>query len=485
MTSRRDPAAAGQAPTRLTGVRMRAVPLVLAVPLFLQNIDTTVMTTALPSIANALQVNVLSLNLAITAYLVSLAVFLPMSGWLADRMGAKRMFCCAIVLFSAASTLCGFAQSLPQLVVCRLAQGLGGALMLPLGRLILLRTVPASLMVAATVWFTVPSAVGRLIGPFVGGAIVTLASWRWIFLINVPFALASLGLAAWLLPRDPPADATRATRFDTLGFVLLAGGLVGVLAAVETAGKDLVPVWGTAAAGVAGVAMLWGYWRHARSHPDPLIDLAILRFRTYRAAVVGGLPLRIAIGAAPFLLPLMLQLGFGLSPIESGSLTMAMAVGALGTRVVVAPAIRILGFRTLLLCAAFTTSLFYMAYGFFTPRTPHLLMFCVMALGGLVNSMAMVSLNTLGYADIPPDRVSHATATASMAQQLSASLGVVLGAGLLAVISIWHSGQPGKLHAGDFMPAFMAVGIMTLISFAAFRHLDPNEGEALRGRRPD
>lgn len=462
---------------------MRAVPLLLACPLFLQNIDTTIMTTALPSIGRALQVNVLSLNLAVAAYLVSLAIFLPMSGWLADRIGAKRMFCSAIALFAFSSTLCGLAQSLPQLVACRLVQGLGGALMLPLGRLILLRTVPPSLIVAATVWFTVPPAVGRLIGPFVGGAIVTVASWRWIFLINVPFGLLSLALAAWLLPPDSPAAKETRPRFDARGFALLAAGLVGVLGCVETAGKGLLPWKATAGLGLAGLAALYGYWRHSRRHAEPIIDVAILGFRTYRAAVVGGLPLRIAIGASPFLLPLMLQVGFGLSPLESGSLTMALAVGALGTRTVVAHAIRVLGFRTLLLCSAFVTSLFYMAYGLFTPSTPHALMFGVMLLGGLVNSMAMVSLNTLGYADIPPPRMSHATATASMAQQLSASLGVVLAATLLAAIGALHGGPSGHPQARDFTPAFMIVGLMTMLSFAAFWRLDPNEGEALRGRR--
>jgi len=459
----------------------RIVPLVVACPLFLQNLDTSVMATALPSIAGSLEVQVLHLNLAITAYLLSLAVFLPVSGWLSERFGPKRVFCGAIIFFSLGSALCGAAQSLPQLVLFRVLQGIGGAMMVPVGRLILLRSVPPAQMVSAMVWFTVPGAIGRMAGPLFGGAIVTLVSWRWIFLVNIPFGLLGVLMAMRYIDADATApDPAGLTPFDLLGFVLLAVGLTCLLGALETAGRALVPVaasWGMAG---AGLLALWAYYRHGRRRSEPLIDLAILRYPTYRAAVLGGMPLRIAIGASPFLLPLMLQLGFGLSPLKSGLLTVATAIGSLSTRTVVARLIRAVGFRSLLVGATAMTSILYACYGLFRPTTPHVLMFCVMLLGGLCNSMAMVTLNTLGYSEIPRPRMSHATALASMAQQLSVSLGVVMGAALLTLTSLLRGGDAAHLQAGDFSPAFAVVGMMTLLSVLAFARLRKEEGEELR-----
>ncbi|VTU29588.1 MULTISPECIES: MDR family MFS transporter [unclassified Variovorax] len=458
--------------------RDRIVPIIVACPLFLQNLDTSVMATALPSIARSLDVQPLHLNLAITSYLLSLAVFLPASGWFAERFGARRVFCCAIAFFSIGSALCGAAQSLPALVLFRIIQGMGGALMVPVGRLILLRSVPASRMVAAMIWFTVPPAIGRMVGPLFGGAIVTWTSWRWIFLVNVPFGL--LGIVLALLFIDELSEDETPQPFDIAGFVLLALGLTGVLGGLETVGKSLVAVWVTWTVAGAGALALCVY--HLRSHrrANPLIDLGTLRYPTYFASIIGGTPLRIAIGASPFLLPLMLQLGFGLSALDSGLLTVATAIGSLATRTVMARAIRLIGFRSLLIGATALTSLFYASYGFFRPSTPHLLMFCTMMLGGLFNSMGMVALQTLGFSEIPKPLMSHATALSSMAQQLSLSVGVVLGASLVSAAAWWHGSDSTHLAARDFSPAFVVVGAITLISLAFFVRLDREEGADLR-----
>ncbi len=458
--------------------RDRLIPAIVASPLFLQNLDSSVMVTALPSIATSLAVPPLHLNLAITAYLLSLAVFLPLSGWLADRLGARRVFCMAIALFSLASTLCGLASSLPELVVFRILQGMGGAMMVPVGRLILLRAVPPEGMVAAMVWFTVPPVIGRMMGPLFGGAIVTYANWRWIFLVNIPFGLLAIALTLAFVRDDPPA--VDPVPFDFGGFGLMALGLSLMLGALETAGRAMVPVAVSWLAALLGAVLLWLYTRHGRQRAHPLIDLAILRHRTFRLSVFGGLPLRIAIGAAPFLLPLMLQLGFGLSPLASGMLTMATSVGALGTRVVMAQAIRRFGFRSLLIGAAVLSSLFYLGYSLFTPATPHLLLFVVLMLSGLVTSMCMICLGTLGFSEIPASRMSHATALSTMAQQVSLSFGVVLGAALLGAASFWHGGNGIDLQAGDFSPAFIVLGLVNVLSLWWFVRLDPQEGAQMR-----
>lgn len=462
--------------------RARLVPVIVAFPLFLQNLDTSVMATALPSIAQALRVEPLRLNLAITAYLLSLAVFLPLSGWCAERFGARRVFCWAIAFFSLGSALCGMADSLSQLVAFRILQGLGGAMMVPVGRLILLRSVPQALMVGAMVWFTVPPTIGRMLGPLFGGAIVSVTSWRWIFLINVPFGLLGIALAlAFIAPPDD-APAPTPVPFDGVGFALLALGLTAALGAVETAGKGLVGgglEWLVAALGV--VALGWYVWR-SRRVAHPLIDLGILRLPTYRASIIGGTPLRIAIGASPFLLPLMLQLGFGLSALASGTLTVATAVGSLATRAVMTRVIRNVGFRPLLIGTTVATSLAYASYSLFTPATPHPLIFATLMLGGLVNSMGMVALQTLGFSEIPTARMSHGTTLNSMAQQLSLSVGVLLGSHLLALAALWRGGDAAHLVAGDFAPAFVCIGVITMLSLLWFTRLPVDAGAELRGR---
>ncbi len=447
-------------------LRSKIVPLVVASPLFLQNVDSSVMATALPSIASSLDVDVLHLNLAITSYLLSLAVFLPLSGWVAERFGAKRVFCTAIAMFSLGSALCGMADSLASLVLYRILQGLGGAMMLPVGRLILLRSVPATQLIAAMVWFTVPPVIGRMLGPLLGGAIVTWTSWRWIFLVNIPFGLLSIAMAMLFI--DDSKEVASTGSFDLGGFLLLAFGLTGMIGALEAAGKGLLPSWVIGLIGAAGLLATVIYCR--RSKADPIIDFAILWHPTYRTSIIGGAPLRIAVGASPFLLPLMLQLGFGLSALDAGLLTMATAVGSLATRAVMVKAIRLIGYRSLLITTTALTSLIYASYALFTAQTPHPLMFGVLMIGGLVNALGMVALQTLGYSEIPKPLMSHATTLASMAQQLCLSLGVMFGASLLSA-AVWWRGGTTTLIAADFSPAFVAIGAITLLSLAFFLRL--------------
>ena len=463
--------------------RWRAIPLLVACPLFLQNLDTSIMGTALPAIARSLNVGVLHLNLAITAYLLSLAIALPASGWLADRFGARRVFCGAVFIFTVTSALCSLAMSLNQLVLYRLLQGVGGAMMVPVGRLILLRSVPKAAMLTAMVWFTLPGGVGRMAGPLFGGLIVTIASWRWIFFINVPIGLLAVMFALKIITPDPKRSAGEAApRFDIVGFLLLASGLVGILGAVELVGKDVLPLPLNILLGVAGILATGLYLTHSRRAAEPLLDLKILRFPSYRAIVLGAMPVQIALGAAPFLLPLMFQIGFGRTPMQSGLLTVAISVGALSSRTVVRRTIKRWGFRPVLITAASIAALSYAAYGLFTPQTPDALMFVVMVVGGLATATAMISANTLGYIDIPPERMSHATAGSMITQQIALSIGVVLGASVLA-LTAWLRNRPtGVYLSNDFWPAFLVIGAVTLLAVLAFRSLRRDEGSSLSGK---
>lgn len=465
--------------------RWRLIPLVVACPLFLQNLDTSIMATALPAIAESLQVDVLHLNLAITAYLLSLAIALPACGWLTERLGPRRLFCGAVILFSVSSALCSLAHTLGQLVAYRLLQGVGGAMMVPVGRLILLRSVPKAAMLTAMVWFTLPGGVGRMAGPLFGGLIVTIASWRWIFFINVPIGLLAVAMALKLIAADRPRSEADSPppKFDSLGFLLLATGLVGVMGSVELAGKNVMPLAFNGVLGVLGVLAFVLYLRHSRSVAEPLFDLTILRFSSYRAIVMGAMPIQVALGAAPFLLPLMFQIGFGRSPMQSGLLTVAISVGALSSRTVINRVIRRFGFRTVLSTCALLTALCYAAYGLFTPSTPQAVMFAVMVLGGLTTAMAMISVNTLGYTEIPPDRMSHATTGTMMTQQVALSLGVVLGASVLTLTSWLRGRGPGDYQANDFWPAFLIIGAVTLLAVPVFRRLRRDECSALSGRK--
>jgi EmrB/QacA subfamily drug resistance transporter len=407
-------------------------------------------------------------------------VFVPISGWTADRLGARRVFSAAIVVFTLGSIGCGLSNSLPELVGARILQGMGGAMMVPVGRLVLLRTVPRSDLVRAMSYVSVPALIGPVMGPPLGGFIVTYASWRWIFFINIPIGLLGIVLVNLLIDN---LRETGRRPFDAAGFALTGVGLAALAFGFENVGRGALPSAVVAALLAIGAVCIGFYIRHAHRVEHPIIDLALLKIPTYAAAMTGGFLFRMGLGALPFLLPLMLQVGFGLDPLSSGLLTFASAAGAMTMKMTAARIIRTFGFRLVLVGDAVISAFFLFGYSLFRPDTPHLVIFLALLAGGFFRSLQMTSINSLAYADVPPAMLSRATSLTSMAQQLSQTVGVATGALLLQLVLGWRGGT--ALEAADFYPAFVAVALISLTSVPFFLKMAPDAGAEVSGRRAE
>ena len=454
----------------------RLLPLIVACALFIENMDSTVLSTSLPAIATDLDTDPIALKLALTAYLLAMAVFIPVSGWVADRFGARTTFMTAIGVFLLGSIACAVSGSLEALVASRFLQGMGGAMMVPVGRLVLLRTVPKSELVQALSWLTIPALVGPVVGPPLGGFITTYFHWRWIFLINIPIGLLGIALAKRFIP-DIREDAPP---LDWLGFLLAGLGLALAMFGFSTLGRQLVPIEIAAMTLVLGFAGLAGYVAHARRHATPLLDLKLFRLPTYRAGVAGGSLFRIGIGASPFLLPLMLQLGFGLSPVQSGLLTFTSAIGAIFMKTIAARVLKRFGFRRVLVLNALVASALLCAIGLFRPDTPHVLILAVLLVSGFFRSLQFTSLNAISYAEVDSRRMGQASSMAGMVQQLSLSLGVAIGGYLLEIVGALH-GRPAT-DVQNFFFAFLGVGLISASSAWMMWRLPRNAGAEMSGR---
>ncbi|MCG9916002.1 MAG: MFS transporter [Phenylobacterium sp.] len=455
------------------------VPAVIGSALMMQTLNATVLSNALPVMAQDMGEDPLRLNLAISMYLLAAAVFLPISGWAADMFGAKRIFLLAMVLYAVSSALCGLADTLLELVGGRLLQGAAGAMMAPVGRLVLLRTTPKNELVGAMSVLTMPALLGPVLGPPVGGFIVTFWDWPWIFFMNLPIAAAGVLLVLRFVPIVPLQDPQR---LDWKGMLLTGIGLASVIFGFETLGRDVLP--GVAVAGLfaAGGAMLWTYAWHARRTPYAILDLSLFRVQTFQASVVGGAFMRIAMGATPFMLALLLQVAFGLTALAAGLLTFIGAAGALVMKTTAPPILRRFGFRNVLVVNALITGVFFLAYGFFQIDTPHWLIMLVLLAGGFFRSLQFTSLNGLAYADIGQDRMSRASTMSAMAQQLVQSVGIGLAATLIHQFT--QMAGATEMTTEAISRAFLVIGALTFVSLVFYLRLPKDAGDEMNRRGP-
>ncbi len=455
---------------------IRILPLVVASALFMEHMDSTVIATSLPAMAADLGTNPVALKLAFTTYLLSLTVFLPISAWVSDKYGAKLVFRLAIALFTLASLACGSASSLIWLVAARGLQGLGGAMMVPVGRIILLRSVPKAELVDALAWLTVPALVGPLVGPPIGGFITTYFSWHWIFWMNLPIGIVGLILATRYMPEQPEQ---KVPPLDVKGFLLSGLGLCLTVSGMTIAGRDLLSIKETIGVFAIGVLLIIAYVRYALSVPSPILDVRLLRLDTLRISITGGFFFRVAAGAIPFLLPLLLQLGFGATPFQSGLVTCASALGALLMKFVAARFLRSFGYRRLLIINGFVTCAFMAAMATFTKTTPYTWIFAVLLLGSLARSLQFTSLNSIAYADVSNKDIARANGLYTVAQQLSMALGVAVAAVALEVSQLWRGGN--DLAQPDFAVAFLIVTMGGLLAIPSFFKLKPDAGASVSG----
>ncbi len=465
-------------PTRVRTAKLtRLTAVIVASALFMQNLDSTVIATALPAMAKAFGSDPVHMNVALTSYLLSLAVFIPASGWMADRYGTRTVFRSAIAVFTVGSVLCGQAHSLGFLVAARIVQGMGGAMMVPVGRLVLLRTVAKNELVAAMAWLTMPALLGPVIGPPLGGFIVTYVAWPWIFYINIPIGIMGI-IAISIFIKDYRDPAPK--RFDAWGLLWSGVGLSGLMFGLETAGRGVLPLALSVAMIGVGFASACIYLVHARRRTDPLLDLGLLRLPSFAVTVGAGTLFRIGIGAIPFLLPLMLQVGFGRTAAQSGMVTFASSAGALVMKPATQFMLRKIGFRDTLIWNGVLSAALLALCGAFRPTWPAAAIYAVLLVGGFFRSLQFTAFNALAYADIPRARMSAATSLYSCIQQLSITMGISMGAAALEIsMALHHRSVP---DVADFTIAFIAVACIAVLAAPASLAMPRDAGAELAGR---
>lgn len=463
--------------------RSTTVSLVVAIAFFMQNLDTTAVNTAIPAMAMSFGVDVIHLSAGVTSYLIALAIFIPVSGWIADRYGARKVFCAAIILFIIASMLCGLSQTLTQFVVFRIFQGIAGAMMTPVGRLAVLKTTPKEELVTAIAYITWPGLVAPILGPLVGGYLTTYWSWHWIFYLNVPLSLICIPLAWHFIPKEE-SDELPKKRFDAAGFILSGLALAGFMYGVELFSRSDVAYYIPIAFVVLSLCLLGFNVKYSRHISNPLIDYSVIKIPTYRVTIFTGSLSRMVIGVAPFLVPLMFQTGWGLNPFESGLLFLATMAGNLTMKPITLWVMRRFNFRNVLIINGFLVVVFTMLTAILLPTTPTILVVIVMFLSGMFRSMQFSSITTLAFADIPQPRMTAANTLYSTVQQMSTGMGIAMGAVFLR-FSHMINGAQGDYTIPDFRLSFLFVALLGLVSLYGYTKLKPDAGDVVRVKKRD
>jgi EmrB/QacA subfamily drug resistance transporter len=460
----------------------RGLALLVAGSFFMEILDGTVIAPAAPHIAADFGIPAVGVNVAITAYVLTLAVLIPISGWLADRFGARRVFVTAIAVFTVASAGCAVAMNLPMLTSTRVLQGVGGAMMVPVGRLVVLRTTAKSELVKAIAYLTWPALVAPVIAPALGGVLSTYASWRWIFVINIPLGVTALLLARRLVP-DVRGVAPRS--LDLRGFALTAVGIAALVVGMESLGST-DPEWAvvSVALGVAAVTLVVALLYLLRT-PHPLLDLRILRIATYRVTAFGGSVFRAVISAIPFLLPLFFQLGFGWSAAQAGLVVIALFAGNVAIKPATTPLMRLLGIRTVMIGAIAASAACLVGIAMVQPTTPLPVLLVLLVLSGVFRSIGFTSYNSVAFADVDDGRMAPANTLLSTLQELGAGLGVAVGA-LLVRLGDPVAGTIGLGSGADqpFRVAFVLLAVILVIPAIEGLLLERNAGNAVTGRHP-
>lgn len=450
------------------------LPWLVAVALFMENLDATILNTAVPTMSASLGVEPLSLKSVLTSYTLSLAVFIPVSGWMADRFGTKRVFFLAILCFMIGSILCAVSSSSPMLVASRIVQGMGGAMMIPVGRLALVRSFPRSEMLRVTTYVIIPALIGPLIGPSLGGAIIHWFSWRVIFLLNVPVALAGL----WLAWRHmPDYRAEQAPPLDRAGFVLFGVGIALLSYVLEVFGEHTLSVPALTLMTVVSLVLLAGYWRHSRKTATPLLAMELFRIRTFRVSVLGGFVTRLGIGGMPFLLPLLYQIGLGFPPWQAGLLTIPLALAAIGMKVISRPLLARFGHRQVLIVNTVLLGVMITIFTHVGPGTSIWMIMPLSFLQGFFSSLQFTSMNTLIFADVDDRDASKASSISSTGQQMSTSFGIAVA----SMLTAYFLGGLNQHDPAQTVPAlhraFWTMGIVTILSSVTFWGLRKSDGD--------
>ncbi|HBQ6909523.1 TPA: MFS transporter [Klebsiella pneumoniae] len=455
--------------------------LLVAGAFFMEFLDGTVIATALPDMARDFGVTAVELNIGISAYLITLAVLIPASGWIADRFGARAIFTLALAIFTLASVFCGLSTEVHIFVAMRILQGVGGALMVPVGRLAVLRTTPKHQLIKAIATLTWPALVAPIIGPPLGGFITRYASWHWIFFINVPLGLAAIILSLRIIP---DIRETERRSFDLSGFITTSVAMVSLVTAMERLGDRQPQIWPTLALAALGFGCLLYSIRHFRRAAAPMVRLDALQVPTFRVTMYGGSLFRASISAVPFLLPLLYQVGFGMDPFHSGLLVLAVFVGNLTIKPATTPLIRWLGFRRLLLINGALNVCSLLACALLTPQTPVWAIMLILYLGGVFRSIQFTGVSTLAFADVPAAQMSDANTLFSTASQLAVGLGITLGA-----IGIRLGEQVGDwLHLTElpgisFRLSFVFIALICLVGMIDSLHLAKTAGSSVSEKK--